>query len=209
MTRPLRHAIIVCHPSEHSFTMAVAERYAAALGSNGEQSFVRDLYRTGFDPALREEERQGKPGDDALAELELLRDADVIVLVYPIWFGTPPAMLKGYVDRVFGAGRAFGRDPDGAETDLLHGKHLVSLTLSGSTSAWLHEKGVLMSLRNLFARYLAEVFGLPESHSYHFDGITPDMSEKDAGFHLAAVDDAAKTTLARIRHEWQKEPPRG
>jgi NAD(P)H dehydrogenase (quinone) len=209
MARPLSHALIVSHPAEDSFTLAVARRYLAAVESHGQTGFIRDLYRIGFDPLLKESERHGVPGADVLAELELLAAADVIVLVYPIWFGAPPAMLKGYVDRVFGAGRTVGQAQDGAASNRLAGKQLVSLQLSGSMRAWLHEKGVMMSLRNLFERYLCEVFGLPESHSYHLDGITPDMDERDAAFHFARVDEAAKAVLAHVRCDWQKEPPRG
>jgi NAD(P)H dehydrogenase (quinone) len=209
MTRPLNHALIVAHPSEDSFTMAVARRFLAAVEGHGQAGFIRDLYRVGFDPLLKEDERHGEIMPDVEAELALLAEADVIVLVYPIWFGAPPAMLKGYVDRVFGAGRAVGQAQDGAAGSRLAGKQLVSLQLSGSMRAWLHEQGVLMSLRNLFERYLCEVFGLPESHSYHFDGITPDMGDKDAAFHFAKVDDAARAVLAHVRREWQKEPPRG
>jgi NAD(P)H dehydrogenase (quinone) len=209
MTRPQNFALIVAHPSEDSFTLAVARRFLEAVEGHGQAGFIRDLYRTGFDPLLQESERHGAVSADVEAELALLDEADVIVLVYPIWFGAPPAMLKGYVDRVFGAGRAVGQAQDGAASSRLAGKQLVSLQLSGSMRAWLHEKGVMMSLRNLFERYLCEVFCLPESHSYHFDGITPDMDDKDAAFHFAKVDEAARAVLAHVRGEWQKVPPRG
>ena len=209
MTRPLNFAMVVSHPSEDSFTLAVARRFLESVEAYGQAGFVRDLSRLGFDPLLKESERHGEVAADVEAELALLDGADVIVLVYPIWFGAPPAMLKGYVDRVFGAGRAVGQVQDGGATGRLAGKQLVSLQLSGSMRAWLHEKGVMMSLRNLFERYLSEVFGLPESHSYHFDGITQEMDEQDAAFQLAKVDEAAKAVLAHVRREWQKEPPRG
>jgi NAD(P)H dehydrogenase (quinone) len=209
MTRPLNFALVVSHPSDDSFTLAVARRFLAAVESHGQAGFIRDLYRIGFDPLLKESERHGEVATDVEAELALLDGADVIVLVYPIWFGAPPAMLKGYVDRVFGAGRAAGKVQDGAASSRLAGKQLVSLQLSGSMRAWLHEQGVMMSLRNLFERYLCEVFGLPESHSYHFDGIAQEMDERDAAFHLAKVDEAAEAVLAHVRREWQKEPSRG
>ncbi len=101
----------------------------------------------------------------------VLGKVDVFVLVYPIWFGTPPAMLKGYIDRVFGAGRTFGQGGEGGTSDVLAGKRLVSLTSSGSHRAWLAEKGVLGSLRTVYDRYFADVFGFTETHRYHFDGV--------------------------------------
>lgn len=209
MNRPLRHAIVACHPNEGSFTLAIANRFAEAVRSRGHETIVRDLYRIGFDPVLTEEERHGLPRTDVLAEWEALGEIDVFVLVYPIWFGAPPAMLVGYIDRVLGAGRNRGQAGEGAKASILAGKHLVSLTLSGSMRAWLNEKGVLESLRNVFDRYLGEVFGLPETHHYHFDGIQPGLPERDYRFHLTKVDEAAIEILARVGHMWSKNPNAG
>jgi NAD(P)H dehydrogenase (quinone) len=209
MDRPLKHAIIACHPSADSFTLAIANRYADAVRAHGHEVIVRDLYRLGFDPVLKLEEREGEPAPDVVAEWDALGEIDVFVLVYPIWFGAPPAMLKGYIDRVFGAGRHRGSASEGSPSSVLQGKHLISLTLSGSMRSWLDEKGVLGSLRNLFDRYLGEVFGLPETHHYHFDGIQPGLPERDYRFQLAKVDDAAAEVLARIGHGWSKNPNAG
>jgi NAD(P)H dehydrogenase (quinone) len=209
MAHPLKHAIIACHPDPGSFTLAIAERYAEAIRGHGHDTIVRDLYRLGFDPILKDDERQGQPRDDVTREWQVLGDIDVFVLVYPIWFGAPPAMLKGYIDRVFGAGRARGAAGEGSDVSQLEGKHLVSLTLSGSMRAWLDEKGVLGSLRNVFDRYLAEVFGLAETHHYHFDGVQPGLPDRDYRFHLAKADEAAGEVLARIGRKWSKNPNAG
>jgi NAD(P)H dehydrogenase (quinone) len=209
MDRPLKHAIIACHPDASSFTLAIANRYADAVRAHGHAAIVRDLYRLGFDPVLRLEEREGEPAADVVAEWEALGEIDVFVLVYPIWFGAPPAMLVGYIDRVLGAGRTRGSAREGARSSILQGKHLVSLTLSGSMRAWLDEKGVLGSLRNLFDRYLGEVFGLPETHHFHFDGIQPGLPERDYRFQLAKVDEAAVDVMSRIGHLWSKNPNAG
>ena len=209
MNRPLRHAIIACHPVQTSFTLAIAQRYAEAVRSHDHEAIVRDLYRLDFDPVLKAAERDGEPASDVVAEWDALGEIDVFVLVYPIWFGAPPAMLKGYIDRVFGAGRLRGAAREGARSSILHGKHLVSLTLSGSMRAWLDEKGVLGSLRNLFDGYLGDLFGLPETHHYHFDGVQAGLPERDYRFHLAAVDEAAAEVLSRIGHMWSKNPNAG
>lgn len=207
--RPLRHAIIVCHPDEGSFTHAIALRYAETVREYGHEAIVRDLYRQHFDPVLKLEERAGDPAADVIAEWDALGEVDVFVLAYPIWFGAPPAMLKGYIDRVFGAGRMRGTAAPGARSSVLQGKHLVSLSLSGSLTAWLDEKGVLESLRNLFDRYLGEVFGLPETHHYHFDGVQPALPQRDYDFHLAQAADAARKVLERIGRLWSPDPNAG
>ena len=195
MPQTVKHAIIACHPAEHSFTLSVARKYAEAVGAHGHQVILRDLYRLDFDPVLREEERDGKFGPDVAREWALLGKSDVFVLVYPIWFGAPPAMLVGYIDRVFGAGRTRGSRSEIRKDKLLAGKHLVSLTSSGSLRAWLDEQGILGSLRTVYDRYMAEVFGFVETKRYHFDGITDSLPERDFRQHLVEVEKAARDVM--------------
>ena len=198
MPQTFKHAIIVCHPEAKSFTMAVAQRYAETVQAHGHEVILRDLYRMKFDPVLHTGERHGEPARDVTKEWATLGKPDVFVLVYPIWFGTPPAMLKGYIDRVFGAGREVGWGGEGGTSELLAGKRLVSLTSSGSMRAWLSEKGVLGSLRTVYDRYFADVFGFAETHRYHFDGVTDDIPERDVAMHLRETEKAALEVMARM-----------
>lgn len=207
MSETVKHAIIACHPAEDSFTLSVARRYDEAVRAHGHETVLRDLYRLGFDPLLQDPERHGHPRADIEAEWAVLGKVDVFVLVYPIWFGTPPAMLKGYIDRVFGAGRAFGRGAEGGTSELLAGKRLVSLTSSGSHRAWLDEKGVLGSLRTVYDRYFADVFGFTETHRYHFDGVTDGVPEREIRTHLAEVEKAARDVMSRMHSTWQAHDP--
>lgn len=198
MSQTFKHAIIACHPVEKSFTLSVAHRYADAVRAHGHEALVRDLYRIGFDPVLTAKERRGEPAADVTMEWGHLGKPDVFVLVYPIWFGTPPAMLKGYIDRVFGAGRTRGAGGTGGTGELLAGKRLVSLTSSGSSRAWLNEKGVLGSLRTLYDRYLLEVFGFAETHRYHFDSITENLPKQEIQIHLHEVENGAREVMSRM-----------
>ena len=198
MAQTVKHAIIACHPEHRSFTLSVANRYAEAVQAHGHEALVRDLYRMRFNPVLRAKERQGQAADDVTKEWAILGKVDVFVLVYPIWFGTPPAMLKGYIDRVFGAGRMRGIGGEGGARELMAGKRLVSLTSSGSMRAWLAEKGVLGSLRTVYDRYFAEVFGFSETHSYHFDGVTEGVPEREIRMHLLDVEKAAREVMSRM-----------
>lgn len=198
MSQTFKHAIIACHPEEQSFTFSVAHRYAEAVRAHGHEVLLRDLYRMRFDPVLKAEEQSGRPAADVEEEWAVLGKVDVFVLVYPIWFGTPPAMLKGYIDRVFGAGREHGWGGKGGPGEVLAGKRLVSLTSSGSMRAWLAEKGVLGSLRTVYDRYFAEVFGFAETHRYHFDGVTEDLPERDVSMHLHEVEKAAREVMSRM-----------
>ena len=207
MSQTIKHVVIVCHPSEHSFTHSMAERYIETVRKHGQEVVVRDLYKLGFDPVLRDEERHGQPAADVTAEWAALGKVDIVVLVYPMWFGTPPAMLKGYIDRVFSAGRVLGFGGEGKESSRLAGATLVSLTSSGKMRAWLSEKGVLGSLRTVFDRYLSDVLGFAETARYHFDGVSPEMDEKDVRFHLADVEKAATEVMARASDTWKPYKP--
>ena len=180
--------------------MSVAKRYADTVSARGQQVLLRDLYRMDFDPVLRDEERFGDPREDVAKEWALLGKVDIFVLVYPIWFGAPPAMLVGYIDRVLGAGRERGLE--GEEGELVAGKRLVSLTSSGSMRAWLNEKGVLNSLRTVYDRYLSDVFGFVETARYHFDGVGPDTPERDIRIHLTAAENAAREVMSRLQPGW-------
>jgi len=207
MARTYKHAVVACHPDEKSFTLAVANRYAEAVRKHGHEAIVRDLYRMKFNPVLGSRERKGYPAKDVTNEWGTLGKVDVFVLVYPIWFGTPPAMLKGYIDRVFGAGRTRGQGGEGGPRELLEGKRLVSLTSSGAMSAWLAEKGVLGSLRTVYDRYFSEVFGFTETHRFHFDGVIDDLPEHDVAMHLNDVDKAARDVMSRMSPGAPKRNP--
>lgn len=192
-----KHALIVCHPSPDSFTMAVAQRYAETVRQHRHDVVIRDLYALNFDPVLR---NPGGSGHDPDVEEELaaLAGTDVLVFIYPIWFGAPPAMLKGYIDRVLGAEFAFDAIEERMPHPLLAGKRLISFTSSGSLKAWLDERGVLMSMRNLFDRYLAEIFALGETEHVHFDGISDRLPEHEVQINLRDVEDMANEVVSEF-----------
>lgn len=198
MTQTFRHAIVACHPELKSFTLSVANRYAHVVREYGHEVVLRDLYRMRFDPILKAQERRGVPAADVTREWDLLGKPDVFVLVYPIWFGTPPTLLNGYIDRVFGAGRSLGVRDSSALGERLAGTRLVSLSSSGRPRAWLDEKGVLGSLRTVYDRYLLDVFGFAETHRHHFDAVTPESSGPEIEGHLLQIEKAAGELVNRM-----------
>ncbi|WP_423141135.1 NAD(P)H-dependent oxidoreductase [Parablastomonas sp. CN1-191] len=202
MNPPVKHALIVSHPEPDSFTMAVAAHYAETVRRYGHEVVLRDLYRLPFNPVLTAHDRRERGPDAALAtdvsvELAAIAGADVFVLVYPVWFGGPPAMIKGYVDRIFGARFTF--DQHGmTRHPLFAGKRLVSLTTSASLAAWLDEQGALTSLRNLFETYLRTVFGFSATSHLHLDGVVPGLPPREYRMLLKQVDDCAFHVMADI-----------
>src|SRR5690349_20864564 len=102
----MKHAIVFSHPKGRSFTGTVAQAYAKACEALGHKVIVRDLYRLGFDPCLKSSELpfdpDFRPGSDVMAERDLLQESDIFAFFYPLWLNSPPAMIKGYWERVFG-----------------------------------------------------------------------------------------------------------
>lgn len=177
----IKHVVVLCHPKLESFNAAVAAKYCAEVAEHGQVAVLRDLYRMNFDPILRAEEQPGSSAfmrsPDVAQELEIIADAAVLVLVYPIWFGTPPAMLKGYVDRILGSDVTFKAIRAPNATSHFAGMHLLSLTTSGTSDVWLEEQGQRQSLIQVFDRYLRRAFSMASTEHVHFSSIVPGMSD--------------------------------
>lgn len=211
LAAPINHLLVLANPAPDSFCHAIAERYAAEAGACHQSVVVRDLYAIGFDPLLKAGERAGETYDyspDVAAEHALIAAADILVLVYPIWFGLPPAILKGYVDRVLGAGYSF-RDMKAQRGQAgLHGKPLLSLSTSGTSLPWLHEQGQVLSLREIFDLYLYRGFGMSRSEHIMIDSVVPDMKDRYAAEQLERVGQVAQRTCAMLssdRHARERE----
>ena len=105
----MRVLTILAHPQPGSFNHAIAEAAVAALAAGGHEVVFHDLYAEGFDPLLSSEEiPKGAQIDEALARhCRDLGEAEGIIVVHPNWWGMPPAILKGWVDRVVRPGLAY------------------------------------------------------------------------------------------------------
>lgn len=160
----MKHAVIVGHPNKESFTKSVARVYAEAVSALGHSVVERDLYRLGFDPRLQDSEiprpNGFAPGEDVQAERAAIGDADVFVLVYPLWFYTPPAIVLGYMQRVFGMGFGYGPIRSGGNQPLLRPKSMLSFSSSGSPAEWVRSEGAWASIRAVFDQHFADVCGL-------------------------------------------------
>jgi len=202
--RPLSHAIILAHPDARSFNAAIAERYATTVRALGHDVVIRDLYRLHFDPILKAGERPTAEdymlNGDVAAELDQLQGIDIVVLVYPLWFGLPPAMMKGYIDRVFGAGFSYHAVRDRTTHPWLTGKTLLSFTTSGTSRSWLEEQGAWLSLKTIFDDYLKHAFSLAAAEHVHFGSIVDGLKARFAEEHLFSVEQTARKLCATLSH---------
>ena len=103
-------SVILGHPHARSFNHAIAARVATVLTSAGHEVRYHDLHAEGFDPVLTGRELET---DDVRVDAQVERHcreialAEGIVVIHPNWWGMPPAILKGWIDRVFRPGVAY------------------------------------------------------------------------------------------------------
>lgn len=198
----MKHAVIVAHPRRNSFTLAVAEAWAEAARAAGAEAVVRDLYRMGFDPLLHEDElpdHEGyAPRPDVVEERRVIGDADAFVLVYPLWFNATPAMLKGYLDRVFGLGFGYSPQSGGGNRPLLPGRLLVSFTSSGAPQHWVESSGAWAAMQAHFDRHLADVCGFEIAGRYNFGGVHAGIREDAVAQRLEEVRARATELVRRM-----------
>ena len=131
------------------------------------------------------------PAADVVAEREILQDADIFVLVYPLWLNTPPTMMKGYLERVFGFGFAYGGRGESAK-QLLKGRKLLAFSSSGAPAEWVARTGAMAAIHTLFDDYFATLCGLDFLDHVHFGQILP-----------GATADFVQARLAEVRTAFQ------
>ena len=111
----MRALVIYCHPNPDSLIAAARDRALAGLAAGGHEVRLTDLYAEGFDPAMTADERRAHKTPGVAAGLQRYADdlmwAEMLVLIYPTWWSTQPAMLKGWFDRVWVAGVAWQQPP--------------------------------------------------------------------------------------------------
>jgi len=111
-------SLILAHPRHGSFNHAIAATAAHTLETQGHEVRFHDLYQENFDPVLLapELEREAFLHPDLAHHCEEIAQAQGIVIVHPNWWGQPPAIVKGWIDRVIRPGVAYEfREGDGGE----------------------------------------------------------------------------------------------
>lgn len=136
--RNMRISIILAHPDKGSFNHAIAKTAAGELRRAGHDVSFHDLYEEGFDPVLPAGEI---PAETALshpiaAHCREIAAAEGIVIVHPNWWGQPPAILKGWIDRVIRPGVAYsflaGDSGEGVPVGLLRAKTAIVFNTSNT-----------------------------------------------------------------------------
>jgi NAD(P)H dehydrogenase (quinone) len=168
---PQRHVVVLSHPNAQSFNAQVCRAYVDELERRRHRVVLRDLYALKFDPVLRMDDLEGARSGtvpwDVRVEQEHVMWADVVTFISPIWWIGWPAMLKGYVDRVFALNFAYRYTPGGVE-GCLGGKRAVIITSSGSTAENWAETGKRAAVHTAQDVYTMEFCAITMVEHLHF-----------------------------------------
>ncbi|MFD4322506.1 NAD(P)H oxidoreductase [Streptomyces sp. NPDC058548] len=217
--------LVLAHPRTDSLTAQVAARLHARLKDEGGTVDVLDLYAEGFDPLLRPEDepdwedREKVYSPEVHAHMDRILAADDIVVVFPVWWFTPPAILKGWIDRVWNYGFAYGRS-----RPRLAGKRLLWLALMGGTPEEIERLGMTDALGLVLVTGISEFCGLPDAtlralHGTELSGVPVELragrvaelldeAEQVLTEELLASPAPTATTSTTTEHTVTEEPAR-
>ncbi|MBN2400767.1 MAG: NAD(P)H-dependent oxidoreductase [Spirochaetes bacterium] len=176
-------SVILAHPNRKSFNHAIAETVASTLNSNGHSVFFHDLYSEKFDPLLPFEEI---PDNAPLPELirkhcSEISTAHGIVIIHPNWWGQPPAILKGWIDRVIRPGIAYefleGDSGEGVPNGLLNAKTAIVFNTSNTPSQ--REQNIFSDpLETIWKNCIFGLCGITSFHRRMFNVIITSTKEE-------------------------------
>jgi NAD(P)H dehydrogenase (quinone) len=193
----MKHLIIFAHPYAKSFGRGIVDTIVNELKNREAEVRVRDLYEIGFDPVLKGTDllslRSGNYAEDIKAEQEHIKWADVITFVYPVWWAGLPAILKGYVDRVFANGFAF-HNVEGRTTGLLEGKKALLVCTTGASDDVYEQIGMHKSMKQTTDGAIFEFCGM-EVVKHVFFGDVPSSTPEDRTKYLGQVEELIRVNF--------------
>jgi len=152
----------------------------------------------GFDPVLPAGELTTGDGLTDAQVLQAQRDvveADAVTVVYPLWWLSMPAMIKGYVDRVFARGFAY-ESRNGVVHGLLSGKKSVLITISGAPLPLLVRSGNWNAVQVLQDTHILRATGFTLLEHVHFDEIVPNLPHTVADRCMGQIRDCVRRHFA-------------
>lgn len=171
--------IINGHPDPRSFCASLTEAYRNGAADSGAEVRSIDLSHIRFEPILKYGYRQRTELEPELLEAqELIRWADHLVFVYPTWWGTMPAVLKGFIDRIFLPGFAFKyRENSQLWEKLLNGK-TAHLLVTMDTPSWYNRWIYKHAGHNVMKRNILHFCGIKPVRVTEIGPVRPSTKEQ-------------------------------
>lgn len=185
----MNHLIIYTHPNINSFSCAIVDAVKEFSMQQKYKTEIRDLYSIGFDPVLKltdlSDIHEGKVPEDIKREQSYIEWADIVTFIYPIWWTGMPAILKGYIDRVFSYGIAYKQGKNGSE-GLLKDKKVFIFSPMGTSNETYNKNGMTDAMKRVSEVGIFNFCGMKvEQHA--FFGDVPNVEEKVRKQYLQVV----------------------
>ena len=168
----MKHLIIYAHPNVASLNFLLKQTIVETLKQQNHEVVIRNLYDLNFNPILSLEDmsgqRMGEVSKDVKREQEYITWAEHITFIYPIWWTGMPAIMKGYIDRVFSYGFAYRYDA-GIQKGLLKRKQTTIINTHGKSQAEYESIGMDKALSLTSDTGIFEYCGLEIEQHFFFD----------------------------------------
>lgn len=160
--------IVVAHPNPKSLTHAIARRVAQGITASnaGHTTEIADLAAEGFDPRFTLDDqalflKQAAPPADVAAEHARIDRADTLVIVYPIYWWSFPALLKGWIDRVFSPGWAYEDNDNGKVVKKLQRLRVHLVAVGGADEGTFTRHGYAPAMKTQIDHGIFDYCGAP------------------------------------------------
>jgi len=182
----MKKGIIIAHPWEKSFNYAIASRIQEELESNKIDYELIDLYADNFIPSISRKEleqyKNGRALDPLVTKYQnILKDTNELIIIFPIWWYSMPAMLKGFFDKVMLKDFSYIASPKGLIGQLTHIKKTTVITTSDAPTWYIkYIKG--NSIKGAFKKGILDDIGLKNMKWINFPNIGTSTKSKREEF---------------------------
>jgi putative NADPH-quinone reductase len=205
----MRVLVVLAHPDNKSFNHAITDTAIKKLKKNNYEVVFHDLYEEKFNPVLQATEisKNGKYSKIIEKHCDELKNADGILVIHPNWWGQPPAILKGWIDKVFRPGITYefkeGDNGEGIPIGLLKVK--IGLVLNTSDTKEEREQRVFKDpLETIWKNCIFGLCGIKNFYRRTF-GTVVDSSESQRKEWLMEVELIINKYFPKTgKNEWPK-----
>ncbi len=176
--------VVYAHPNPESFNHAILERFVEGLQSKNHEVEILDLYAQGFNPLLSATDlaslQAGETPADIQSQQAKVARAEGLAFIFPIWWSSMPAILKGWIDRVFSLGFAYAFREEGP-VGLLKQQKALLITTSGGDQAFFDHSGIQKAIQMTIDLGIFGFTGIPKiQHEFFYNVVQIDPATREA-----------------------------
>lgn len=190
----MKFLVIYAHPNPQSFNHAIFEKVTSTLKSRESEFRIIDLYSENFNVTLNAKDfetlQKGKMPEDVQRYQQDIVWADKLIFIFPVWWWSYPAILKGFIDRVFLHGFAYTFDKNGLKKLLKNEKALIFMTTGGPKEEY-EKNNVVQILQRPLSQGILSFCGI-ENSEFHIFYAVPSSTEEQRKSYLDEVEEAVK-----------------